>query len=267
MKTLPLSLIKNFFFIDFKIHKKYPSRIFFAFFQLSLMIGLFFYISETLGEIALLKSKYFPFVASGLAFQHFFSGIVNSASEKLEEYRDYGVLEEILFSRFSPWIIMLFSGFYDIGMSIFKASIILLAITYVFNFSISPLFLIGTMMVSFLLALNLSFVASCSFLIWKRFSLLELGGSVLTLFLSGIYFPVDVLPRPIEMLAHANPLLHGLYLFRLSLGFEIEGYENFNPLLSFVVLITAVIAVSVFNLFLYSKTIKKVKDEGLASQF
>ena len=264
---ISLGLIKTFTSLDFKISRQYPSRIIFSFFQVLMMVFLFFYISETLGEIAVLKTKYFPFVATGLAFQHFFSGIVNASSQKLEEYRDYGVLEEILFSQHTPWSVIISSGFYNVVLSAMKSLVLMLSVFIVFDAQLNFSLLFTALFLMFFLGLQLAFISSCSFLIWKRFSLLEIGGSIVTLLLSGIYFPVNILPKPIALLAYSNPLMHGLVLFRRSIGLS-NGHDDLFATNQSILIISVAIALALgFNVFLYKKTLEHTQRKGLANHF
>lgn len=262
-----LNIAKLFFFTDLQNYRKYPSRILFSFFQIFLVVFLFYFISETLGEISILKSKYFPFVATGLSFQYFFSGVVNASSTRLEEYRDYGILEEVLFSRFPPWQIILTLGFQDISLAIIKSSIIFIAVCIFFKLKITFFFLIVSLFLTFFLGLSLSFVASCSFLIWKRFSLLEIGGTITTLFLSGVYFPIDVLPNFLQVIAKLNPLLHGLQIFRISLGLEGAIIGEYYIANSLMIIASSIFVLIPLNLCLYKLCLKRLKTFGISGHF
>jgi ABC-2 type transport system permease protein len=262
-----LRLIPLLLQLDFKVYGKYPSRIIFSFFQITLVIFLFYFISETLGDISMIQSQYFPFVATGLAYQYFFSGVVNAASGKLEEYRNYGVLEEILFSRHQPWIVFLSCGFQEVLIASLKAILMITAVLFVFNLKIQLSSLVPVLTLTFVYGLGLSFVASCSFLLWKRFNLLEIGGTVVTLFLSGVYFPVEVLPEPLLTLAQWNPLMHGLRLFRNSLGVSsmLTGSQDYQ--LSLWILLGAGGLVGVTLMPLYRWTYQKIKRFGISNHF
>lgn len=258
-------LLQTLLTTDLRMGRKYPTRMFFTAFQIILMMSLFWFISETLGEIAFFKSKYFPFVATGLAFQYFLSGVINAASGKFEEYRDYGLLEEILFSRYSVLGVMLATGFYQVLLALFKALVILSAALWAFELKVDwPLLALSTML-TFLFAMQMSLIASCSFLLWKRFSLLELGGSVVTLLFTGVYFPVSVLPFPLNKLAELNPAMHGLRLFRQSVG--LESGAQYDLIFSAQVLLGATLILLGFNFFFYRYCIRKIKEFGLANQF
>lgn len=267
MITKYFDLLTLFLGVDFKVYNKYRARLFFSFFQIFTIVFLFYFISQTVGEIPLLKTKYFPFVASGLAFQFLFTGIVNAANEKLREYRDYGVLEEILFSKYPPWLLFLSVGFQSILIAVSKSLLLVLCIGYVFKLSISLPILVFSFLALVILAMSLSFVGTCSFLVWKRFSLLELGGSLFTLFLTGIYFPIQILPQPLQLIAELNPLKHGLEIFRYSLGMS-QGSVILNSIFtSFLSVGGFIVILFICNVLLYRFTLKKIKKLGVASYF
>ena len=92
------------------------------------MVSLYFFLSKTLGDIEAIKGPYFPYVASGLAFQSFFAGAIYSAQKQLVEWRDYNLLEEMLMSTPNPWKILISTGGYDFILAIIKSVLFVISI-------------------------------------------------------------------------------------------------------------------------------------------
>src|SRR5690606_10144343 len=107
---------------------------------------------------------------------------------------------------------------YEMLLAVFKSGFIFFGVLLLADVSFKPITFALTFLMSFLLSLILSFISTCSFLKWKRVSIIELGGSLFAIFLSGVYFPVDVLPPLLQRIAYINPVFHGLFLLRHSLG-------------------------------------------------
>ena len=230
-----------------------------------MIITLFFYISKTLGNIPFLQGKYFPFVASGLAFQYLFSGIINASPAKTLEWRDIGVLESLIHSPTSSWRIYLTAGSYDIIFSFVKALLIVSGILYFTKASVDFLWMTSSLFLITGLALNLSIISTCSFLLWKKVSLIEMGGSLSSLFLAGVYFPVDILPKAFQWMAFINPAYHSLLLFRKSLRIHSPDMELMSAQSSFLILSAWLFITFLFSILFYKYSEKKILSKGSLS--
>ncbi|MCJ8277405.1 MAG: ABC transporter permease [Bdellovibrionales bacterium] len=255
-------LLTIFLKLEWSIARGYPLKIILNFFHISMIVILFFYISQTLGEISILNGDYFPFVASGLAFQYFFSGTLHASSSKVLEWRDLGLLENLVYSGRKAWKIYLSAGAYDMAMAFTKGLIVTLGIFYLASPSFHAPLLSLTLLTTLAMILPLSLIATCSFLLWKRVSIIEVGGNIWALFLSGVYFPIDVLPSWIQPLAIINPLYHGLLLFRKSLGIHSPDQALTSTSVSFLILAAWTLAAGVFSVLFYKYSQKELRRNG-----
>lgn len=248
------SLIQLFIQLEWNIHRRYPLRILFNIIHLLMILCLFFFISQTLGEIPFLQGSYFPFVATGLCFHSFFSGILNASPSKILEWRDIGVLESLAMSPKPLWKLFSSAGSYEMLMAIGKSTLILIGVLSITQVHFKPLIFVSTLFLTFILSLILSLISTCSFLLWKRVSLIESGGSLFAIFLSGVYFPIDVLPSFLRLIAYINPVFHGLFLLRQSLGIFSPDTSFFSTQDSFLIILAWIFVSSLFVFWFYRKT-------------
>ena len=231
--------------LDWAIAKKYRIKQFTLLLQLLMVAYLFYFISETLGVIPSLGSRYLPFVLSGLAFQYLVSGISAASANKLVEWRELGVLTSLLMTPTSRWKLYLQAGGFAYIKAVGKFALFLLLIGIFEKSRLQgfDLFYFLTTLVSMgALALSLSIIQSMSFLVFKRVSPGDIFATFISLFLSGVYFPITILPTPLKFLAICNPIFHGLAMLRLSLGLKSPD----GDLANFATSLTVVLCWTVF---------------------
>ncbi len=253
--------------VDFKINSSYRSRWLYLTFQFFITLSLFYFISKTVGDIELIDSSYFVFVSSGLALQSLLSGFSQGTTQKLSEWRDYGMLEELLLSYHSPYKILLTAGSSFYFLSILKTALYLFILEIMVGLHLNVILFAMSVLTTLVLGLLLSLVSSCSFMVWKKFGLLDIFGKISAFFFCGTYFPVEVLPNPLQWVASINPMLYLVQLFRYSL-FE-EGVSNrpihFNQFYLVIFLSFGILMALNFQLMKF--TLKKIKKSGILSHF
>ncbi len=262
-----LKLSSLFLSLDSKVIRKYKLRLVFSILQTILVVALFYFISITFGEVSRIKSNYFPFVATGLSFHFLFSSVVNAAGEKIREYRNYGVLEEILFTNYSPLLIFISIGYQSRLIGMFKCIITVLCIDWFFSLKFNIFIFLLTFLLILTLSTVLSLISVCSFLLWKRANIIEFVGSLFTLFLTGIYFPIEVLPKWLYLISKLNPLKVLLDLFRSSFGLSFSKNEQLNQLDSTFYIFVVILLLLMFSLIFYKYTINRLKKIGSLSSF
>lgn len=215
-------LFLHFLKLEVSIAKKYRVKLLFNLLHIVCLITLFYYISKTIGIIEVLDATYFPFVSTGLAFSYLTSGIINSSAGKITEWRDLGILEGLLLSPKSPWQLYLGAGLMDALLSTFKfiAILLFLSIGFLEIEAFRPGLLLFSTLTIIAISIGFSLIEACSILLWKRWGLLSSLSAITALFLSGVYFPVKILPPFFHWVAMMNPFFHGLLLLRTSLGID-----------------------------------------------
>ena len=222
-----LGVVAAFLRRDFRINISY--RVSFAFQSVSivLQLALFFYLSRVVDNAKFdahqnLNEGYFGYAAVGLALLTMVQVSLSSYSYKLREEQTTGTLEALMATPTSPSLIVLSSAVYDMiraiatGLALIGAAVVLFGL----RLELDPAS-IGVAMVALVgcLALFTSLgVAVAAFtIVFKRGTLLLALVITGLALLGGVYFPIEVLPEPIEWLANALPFTWGLDVFRASL--------------------------------------------------
>lgn len=252
-------MITSFLRLDFSIAKRYRFRILTDSFQFFLTLCLFYYLSKSFGPNQMFKGEYFPYLLIGLLFNRFYQTVTGSAVSQLIDYQYLGVLETILAGQKQKWKVLISSGFpeiiRDLLITILTLSICIILFDFQiinkdFNFSL----LLLTIFLVFILSLGLSLISLGSILRWKRVNLVTFFSSLGTSLLTGVYFPINILPEWVQAFCNLIPLTHALRMIRYSLGNPIE---DTNLTLSLSILgVTG--AISLIGGFLFYLKIEKV---------
>jgi ABC-2 type transport system permease protein len=234
-------------------------------------LALYFYLSRIIDEESFnaaqgLSGGYFAFATVGLVVLTMVNITLASFSRKLREEQTTGTFEALLATPASASLIVLSSGAWDVIRATVEGLVLLAAAVAFFGLdlelapgpiSTAALALLGSM------ALLASFgVAVAAFtVVFKRAS--ALVGMVATglALLAGVYFPIEVLPSPLEELAEALPFTWGLDVLRDSLlGGDVDPVQLLGLFASaFALLPPALVA---FNF-----AVRRARLTGTLSQY
>ncbi|RME17954.1 MAG: ABC transporter permease [Bdellovibrio sp.] len=242
--------------------KKYRFLIFIQLFHLVVLLSLFFYISLMLDQSKTLDFEYFGFVTQGLAFSFLYQSFVNSSASYLHDWRMQGVLEPILQGPLSHWKIFLSIGWIGCLKAFLKSIGLLLLAAMVFNYSLSiynGVLVFFSLLVIFFISQCLSLISVSSLLLWKRVNLVGVVSSLGLAILSGVYFPLSLLPEWLRIIGNFLPFRHGLEIFRYGLSgtpseFGLKG--NVIVCLSWAFLLLPL------SIYFYQASEKKLLSQG-----
>ena len=191
------------------------------------ILALFFYLSQVVDEAQFsahqqLSSGYFGFAAVGLALLEIVQVSLASFSRKLRDEQTTGTFEALMATPASPSLIILSSAAYDVLRATLDALVLLLAAILIFGLDIhtdagSAAVATVTLLGSVGLFTSLGVAVAALTVVIKRTTAL-LGTVVAGLaLLGGVYFPIEVLPAPIEALAKLLPFTWALDVLRAAL--------------------------------------------------
>ena len=190
---------------------------------------MFFYVGKIVDQSTPSLEKYggdyFPFVLVGLAFHRYFELSLRSFSQSIRSAQMTGCLEAMLSSQTSPQYCVLMSSLYSLiaaGLHV----VLVFAVGWLgFGFDFSHMNVVATLVI-FLLAM-ITFVAfgivSAAFIVvLKRGD--PFGWLVITLtsIVGGAYFPVDVMPDWLQLVARVVPATYALDALRLTI---LQGHD------------------------------------------
>jgi ABC-2 type transport system permease protein len=183
-------------------------------------LAAFFFLSKAIGPNFRPNGvEYFPFLLVGTGLYTFFVMSTQAFLNTVQEAQQTGTMEVLMTTSTSPAELLVLSSisafagnlvnlviYVAAGVALFRASV---------NANIAASLLV--MLLSLALALALGMLAATLQITFQKGSaLVWLLGSGLW-FLSGAMFPVQTLPRPLVILAHAFPPTYAIEGMRLAL--------------------------------------------------
>lgn len=219
-----LRKIGRFCLRDLVIARSYRAVFLFELVETLFGVAAFYYLSRFIEVPAFAKVQpaggYFAFVVVGFAFFDYLTVALNAFDQSLEEARRNGTLEYLLVTQTSLPVILAGSAIYPFIVLSLRTTVYLGWAVLLFKFPVSQANWIGAILVlaaSVLAFAGLGVLSASYSLLFKR------GNPVKWLFLgvaglvSGIMYPVTVLPVPLQSLARLAPVTYSLEGMRMAL--------------------------------------------------
>ncbi|HUW82182.1 MAG TPA: ABC transporter permease [Phycisphaerae bacterium] len=238
---------------DARIETSYKFQFAWSFTTVFFTVATFYFISQLVkpGAGAVLrayKGDYFSFVVVGLAISRYLDASLRGTTTAIRQAMTQGTLELMFASPAHPMVILGFSGVWQILFETVRV-VFCLAVAYVgFGFQLSkPNWLAAAAAFGLTVPAFLSVgIMSASLLILlKRGDPLNWFAVGAATLLSGVMFPIELLPSWLQVMAWFIPLTHSLDSFRgaLLLGQSVpELWASLLPLLMFSVVMLPVAA-------------------------
>ncbi|HNS31367.1 MAG TPA: ABC transporter permease [bacterium] len=232
----------------------------------------FFFVSKLMEgskieSLAPYGGNYFPFVLVGIAFSSYlmialysFTGIISTAQTN-------GTLEALLCTQTDLPVILLSASLFPFIRGAVNVLLYLAAGVLFFNVHFVNPNIAGLLIISILTVVcfaSIGIISASFIMVFKK------GDPVMWLFssasglLSGVMYPVAIMPGWLQKTAQWIPLTHSLEGIRKSLlmGAPIARLSGEIKVLS---LLTAVLLP--LSLFLFSQAVRKAKKDGTLTQF
>ncbi len=206
------------------------------------------------------------YLVVGSIFTSFVGVALNSFQGAIRAEQQMGTLEHLLLADLSLTSIILYSAVWNFLNALLNAAIVFLAAVCLFDINLSVDFLL-TSFILVLTVLSLSGIGLTSagiILVTKQGDPVGWAFTTLTGLLSGVMFPVEILPNWLRAISMFLPTTHALKALRLTLAGNISP-QNLQGEIQFLVmtmLLTFPLGVCVFQMGL-----KKAKREGSLSQY
>lgn len=268
------SLYKAWAFIkrDYRIESGYKTNFLMRAVE-SMMLLVFFYFlgglinSQDSGMLSRYGSHYFPFAMIGLAFARYFDLTLRMFSESIRLAQVTGCLEAMLSSQTSGVTVVLLSSLYGLISGAVQLAVILVAGVFLFGVDLSQMNLGATLLIILLsITIFVAFgVLSAAAIIWLKKGdpiTWVLGG--LGSIIGGAYFPIDVMPAPLQKLSLLIPIRYSLEALRLTM---LKGYSLAmvaRPVTMLTAIATILLPVS---LMVFAGTIRKGRKEGTLMEY
>ena len=235
-------------------------------------IVLFFFIGDFVDQTGLesvpgLEHGYFSFVFIGLVLSRLTRSALVSFQRALQQDQARGTLEAMLASPRSAAALIAANPLYDLILSLFAQMITVVLAVFLFDFRIvfDPIATTGAIIA---LVTCVGFFAGIGLCLAGVTLVVKQGGGSVTglilaaiTFLGAIYYPVDVLPRPLQILAMFLPFTWAVETMRAAL---LDG----EVLVGRLLLLIAVSIVTVpLSILFFNGALDRARREGTLAQY
>jgi ABC-2 type transport system permease protein len=257
---------------DYLINTSYRFSFFLKIIAILAYIATFYYIAKifaktTTTHLQLYGGEYFPFVLIGIAFSDFLFMGLSAFSHAIRDEQLTGTLGALLISPTRISNILLGSAIWEFTLAAIRVLIYLILGITIFGVRINISGLFIALVVLLLSAVSFSgvgIIAASFIMIFKKgepISWVFAGGSSL---LSGVYYPIGVLPPILQKLSWLLPMTYSLDAIRLALLGKYSLKILLPDILALVIFSLVLLPLSIM-LFKYS--VKKAKRDGTLLQY
>jgi ABC-2 type transport system permease protein len=252
---------------DFINEASYKWSFLFQFFSMFVNVGVFFFLSKMVGGasskyISEYGGNYFSFVLIGVAFTSYLEVAINSLSTSIRNGQMMGTLEALIATQTELTTIIFSSSLYSFLFTSLRILIFLAIGILFFDMDLSRANYIGAFMILFLsiLAFSCIGILSASFILYfKKGDPFSQFLSSVNWLLGGAYYPVEILPRWLNVFSYVLPITYSLKGLRLAL---LSG-AGFRSLFSyFLTLVLFTVVLLPISLYAFTLAVKKAKEDG-----
>jgi ABC-2 type transport system permease protein len=259
-----------FFQRDMRIASSYRGPFVLELFAALFGAATFYYVarfvdSPQLREALPQGTSYFAYSLVGFVFFDYLHAAVDSFDRTLEEARDTGTLEPLLVTQVSLPVVLIGSSIYPFVLTTMRVVVYLGWGSMLFGFPLRSANWVSVVAVLFATLLSFSglgIFSSAYLLLFKRGNPSKWFFLGVSSIVGGMLFPVSILPRWLQIVAHLNPVTYALDAMRAAL---LEGASLFaiaRPLMILIVFAVVLLPTSI-ALFLWA--LKRTKITGTLS--
>ncbi len=232
----------------------------------------FFFIAKLFGKAAAphlqeYGGDYFPFVLIGIAFSTFLGVGLGTSAGALRQEQMIGTLEAMLITPTRATSIVVYLSLWNFIYSSFNILVYLLIGRFIFgiHFSLShPLLIVVVFFLSILSFSSLGIISSCFVMVFKRGNPVNWIVSSSFDLLGGVYYPIMILPGPLQVISHALPITYALNALR---GILLAGYSFTQVRTEILALLGFALVLFPLSVLLFEFALKWAKKDGSLSQY
>lgn len=260
------------------LHKDFINESSYKFAFVTQFLGMFlsilslYFLSKLVGDSAMPHLKhyggdYLSFLLIGLALISYVQVSLQSFSTCIRNAQTLGTLEAMLVTQTSTPTIILSSSLYSFLISSLRIVVYLLIGSLLFGLDLHDVNYTGAIIILFLTVLFSSSIGilSASFImVFKKGDPLNWIFSSMSWLLSGVYYPVSILPDWLQNFSYFIPVTHSLEGMRLAL---LQGYsfEKLWPSIIPLVIFSSVMIPT--SLWIFNRAVKTAKINGSLTQY
>ncbi len=254
-----------------RIWTTYKSQAIFTVLQWILPVFLYFFVAtyftrQITSSLSQFGGSYISFFVIGLAFQGYVSAMVASLSQRIRVEEEMGTLEHLMLSPTRPGAILLYTLLWPVLLNSIEAVLVLAIGAFLLGVQLHVNAISTAAVIILILASNggIGMMAAAYTLFAKQGNPISLFFSTFSIFISGVVFPVTMLPPSIRLVADALPLTYGLQALRLSM-LNGASAQSVAPLIEYLV-VACTITIPL-GLYLFRRAFNFVRKEGTLSGY
>ena len=270
--TVTLRKIYSLFLRDLAVARSYRAVFVLQLFEILFGVASFYYLSRFIENSALRESlpqggTYFAFVLVGVAFFDYLGVALNAFDESLMEARQNGTLEYLLVTQTSLPVILVGSVIYPFALLSLRTAVYLAWGIAVFGFPVSQANWLGAVIVlaaSVLSFIGLGVLSASYTLVFKRGNPVKWFFIGVSGLVSGVMYPVSVLPASLQWVGRLIPVTYSLQAMRdavLGHASLAALWPSIRALLLFAVILLPV------SLVAFSWALRRTKVTGTLVHF
>ena len=190
---------------------------------------------------------------------HSFQGAIRSEQQM-------GTLEHLLLADLSLASIIVYSALWNFINSLLNSILIFLVVALLFDFSVSiNIFLTSFILILIVLSLSgIGLISAGIILVTKKGDPVGWAFTTLTGLLSGVLFPVEILPSWLRVISMFLPTTHALKALRLTLTGNAD-LQSIHGEIKF--LIITILLTFPLGLYVFKRGVKRAKYKGSLSEY
>lgn len=256
----------------FFMEVSYKTNFFLVFFNTLFQVFIFYFVGRMMGAAALpyldqYGGDYFAFVLIGISFASYSWTSVNSLSDWVRNEQMMGTLEAILSTPTRMSTLMVFSTLWHFVYTTVKVLICFAAGVLLFGFSFEGANILGALLIILLTVsslIGLGMASAGVTLIIKKGNPIGVLFSMFSDILSGVYFPLTVLPFWLKGFSAFIPLTYSLKALRLVI---LKGYTIRQVLPEVFALIGFSVILIPVGFLVVHYSLRKAKIDGSLIQY
>jgi ABC-2 type transport system permease protein len=238
-----------------------------AFWQVAGVLGMaviIYFIGDAVGErsnvISEENGSYAAFALAGVAFFDVLFRGLGTLSAAVSDHQRAGTLEPMLLPPIKNYELLLSFCLFPFCVSLFRTAVFLSFGFVLLGFwsSANALSILAVLIPAQLTFLGIGALSAASVLLLKQGDPIRLAYSVAMLTLGGAFFPVDAMPRWLQLLADLLPLTHALSGIRE--GLDGASLVDVAPQIALLSALAAVLLPA--GLLSFSWAVRRSKQEG-----
>jgi len=249
----------------FKVWISYKTQVILTVLSWTLPVFTYYFVGTSLGNNLVERiglnpfTNYTSFFVIGLAFQGYVSSVITTVSQRIRNEQLYGTIEYYVLSRSGVTSFLFYSALWGFTINTINALVILgigfgLGVKYHIDL-LASLLVIILLIIS---TLGLAFLSGAFTMVIKQGNPISFFFSTFTTLMTGVVFPVNVMPLPLRDISYALPLTWALETLRETMLDGVSIYQVYFPILILLIFDVILLPLGVFA-FKYAFKVARVK--------